>query len=548
MFNKIKYTGFIISVFLLMGFVKKDTDIYFKISKSIDLFGKVYREIALNYVDNIDPEEFMKAGINGMLSSLDPYTVFLGEGQQKDIDLITKGKYGGIGVTVGLQNDKIIIVDLIEGYSAQRQGMRIGDVIVKIDSINMSKENYFDLGLLLKKEPGSEIKVSVKRDGDEEEIIFNLISEQIEIKNLSYYGFIPSNSNNVYLKLSGFTQSAGEEIKKAILQLKKEKEIRSIILDLRGNPGGLLDAAIDVCEKFIPKGDLVVSVAGRNPENIKNYYSREEPVAGDPKLVLLIDGGSASASEIVAGTIQDHDRGLIVGTHSFGKGLVQTVIPLSFDNSLKITTAKYFTPSGRCIQKIDYSYNNDVLEPSMEIKEEEYETDNLRKVYSRGGIKPDTLVSNDSESEQVKNLLARGVFFRFATHYFNRNNNVNFSQLPDTDIMNNFIQYLDEQDYEYISNSEKLLEKLLVSTRQGNDVALSDKINDLIEDFRVKKNAELKDYSSDIVSLIRQELAARVNGRDGRIEESLKNDEQFNTAYQLFQQDAFYNKLLHNGK
>jgi carboxyl-terminal processing protease len=339
---------------LLSGFIRKDSDIYFEINKSIDIFGRVYKEVALNYVDEINPEEFMLAGIDGMLQSLDPYTNFIDGSQQKDIDIITKGKYGGIGATVGLREESITVVDLIEGYSAQRQGIRIGDVITQINDVKVSKENYDTLSDLLKGDPGTTVKLFIKREGTDEQIIFNLLREEIEVKNLSYYGFYPSNSGNAYLKLSGFSRTAGDEVKKALLELKSQKEIKSIVLDLRGNPGGLLDAAIDVSEKFLKKGQLVVTVKGRDSLNVKNYYSEEEPIAGETKLAVLIDGSSASASEIVAGALQDHDRAIVVGTNSFGKGLVQTVIPLSYKTSLKITTAKYYTPSGRSIQKINY--------------------------------------------------------------------------------------------------------------------------------------------------------------------------------------------------
>ncbi len=265
----------VISLVLTFGFVSGDSDIYFQMSKGIDIFGRVYKEVALNYVDEVKPEPFMLEGIKGMLSKLDPYTVYIDENHQRDIELITKGKYGGIGATVGLYNDKITIVDLIEGYSAQRQGIRIGDVIKKVDSIEVNKQNYSKLGSYLKKEPGTEISVTIEREGVKGDIIFNLVSEEIEIKNLTYYGFVPEESNNVYLKLSSFSRSAGDEVRKALQELKIQKEIRSIVLDLRGNPGGLLDAAIDVSEKFLSKGKVVVSIKGREKSKTQVYKAKE---------------------------------------------------------------------------------------------------------------------------------------------------------------------------------------------------------------------------------------------------------------------------------
>lgn len=362
MHKSIKWAAILAAVVFLSGFIKSDSDRYLQISKSIEVYGKVYKELTLNYVDEVDPQSLMISGIEGMLSSLDPYTVYLDKGEKDDVELMTKGKYGGIGATIGIRNGKITIVDLVEGYSAQRQGLRIGDVILKIDGKEISKEDYENLSSMVKGKPGTEISLTIQRDGEDDPLKFNLIREEVEIDNLSYYGFVPEESNNVYLKLRGFSVSAGEEIKDALLELAGKKEINSIVLDLRGNPGGLLNAAVDVTEKFINKGQTIVTVAGRDSSNLKEYVSKEKAVAGDSRLAVLIDKNSASASEIVAGAIQDHDRGVILGEHSFGKGLVQTVIPLSHDNSLKITTARYYTPSGRCIQKVDYTKDNNVVE------------------------------------------------------------------------------------------------------------------------------------------------------------------------------------------
>ncbi|MGE5499836.1 MAG: S41 family peptidase, partial [Syntrophothermus sp.] len=409
------------AVVIFSGFFKGDADIYFQISRSIDVFGKVYKEVSFNYVDELNPEEFMLSGITGMLSALDPYTTFIDEKRKGDIDLLTSGKYGGIGVSIGLRNDKVTIVDIIDGYSAQRQGLRIGDVITKINNQEITKENFDDISSLVKGDPGTEVQLSILRDGADQ-MIFNLLREEVKIKNITFADFVPENSNNVYLKLTGFTRTAGEEVQKSLASLKSKKPVNSVILDLRGNPGGLLDAAVDVCEKFLRQKQLIVTIKGRDSSNFKSYKSTEEPVYGNSNLVVLIDSGSASASEIVAAAIQDHDRGVILGTDSFGKGLVQTVIPLSYNTSLKITTAKYYTPSGRCIQKIDYSKNNKVFSnPDTEIQKS-YKTDHNRTVIAYGGIKPDTVVANDSQSNVVNELSSRGLFFKFATEYSNMHN------------------------------------------------------------------------------------------------------------------------------
>lgn len=545
MLNRKNIFTAVIGILLFSGFVQKDSDIYFEINKGIEIFGRVYKEVTLNYVDKINPEEFMLAGINGMLESLDPYTNFIDGSNQKDIDIITKGKYGGIGATVGLRNESITIVDLIEGYSAQRQGIRIGDVIIKIDDNAVTKENYEELSELLKGDTGTSVKLLIEREGEKEPVLFNLLREEIEIKNLSYYGFYPESSGNAYLKLSGFSRTAGEEVKKALIELKEKREIESIVLDLRGNPGGLLDAAVDVSEKFIPKGETIVSVKGRDSLDVKNYVSAEEPVAGKIRLAVLVDEGSASASEIVAGAIQDHDRGVIVGTTSFGKGLVQTLIPLSYNTSLKITTARYYTPSGRSIQKVDYSGRNKVIKSAGTSDSKEFRTDTNRKVTSAGGIVPDSIVVNRSSSNLIQRLLADGMFFGFATHFYNVHPGNNFKNLSADNLLNEFQKYIKTQKFEFISPAEKLIDQLKSAAVQEN---LNGAFLELLEKSKSQidesHSMEMEKYKDEIVGAIKEELAARSEGRVGRIVESLKNDNQLKSAIGILNNNGHYSKLL----
>ncbi len=531
---------------ILSGFIRNDSDFYFELNKSIDIFGKVYKEVVLNYVDPIDPEQFMLAGISGMLESLDPYTSFIDDTHQKDIDIITKGKYGGIGATVGLRNDNVTIVDLIEGYSAQRQGLRIGDIIIKVDDTPISKENYESLSNLLKGDPGTTVKLTIKREGVDEELIFNLVREEIEIKNLSYYGFVPENSNNAYLKLSGFSRSAGEEIKKALMELGTKRNIESIILDLRGNPGGLLDAAVDVCEKFLFKGQLIVTVKGRDTLSVKKYYSNEEPIAKNQKLAILIDEGSASASEIVAGAIQDHDRAVIIGTNSFGKGLVQTVVPLSFNTSLKITTARYYTPSGRCIQKVNYSERRKILQKNV-YQKLEFKTDNRRKVFSAGGITPDSIVDNKSKSLLIQKLLADGMFFRFATFLFNTNSIQNMNDYADEYLLKEFKNYLKKQNFRFVSPAEKLIVQLKEKAIEENlGAKFIEQLDFAKQQLSENNSKEIDHFKDEILGLIKEELVARTVGRTGRILESLKHDNQFEVALSILNNTNIYKKLLNS--
>ncbi len=527
------------------GFVASKSDLYFDISKNLELFGKVYKEISFNYVDDIDPQEFMRAGIKGMLSKLDPYTVFIDEKNQDDIDLLTNGKYGGVGISIGIRNEKVTILEVMDGYSAQNQGVRIGDVITGIGDTEVTPEMIDDISSLVKGEPGTSVQLKVSRLSEKDTLTFNLIREEVIIKNLVFADFFPENSNNVYLKLSNFSRSAGDEVRSALRELKNKKEIKSIVLDLRGNPGGLLDVAVDICDKFLKKDLLIVSTRGKELTSEKKYFALEEPLAGNEKLVVLINGNSASASEIVAGAIQDHDRGVILGTQSFGKGLVQTIIPLSFNTSLKITTAKYYTPSGRCIQKIDYSKDNQVIPDPDSLTKNEYSTDNKRVVFSAGGITPDTTVKNGIESDLLKDLLAKGAIFNFADKFYYQDVNFDFKKLNDDKILKDFKKFLDETKYEYESDVERKLNEIIKHLNENhNSKEVTKTLEKLTSEVKQMFDSEFSESSDEILVELKVELAQRFLGKDGGTTERLKFDKQFNTALQIFNNDAAYSKFL----
>lgn len=534
----------LLSVALLGFYTQRSGDIYYEISKNMELFGKIYKEITFNYVDEINPEEFMREGIKGMLKSLDPYTVFIDESKQEDIELMTNGKYGGIGVTIGVRNDRVTITEVLEGYAAQKQGLRIGDIVIEVDGEPITSSDIDDLSSRVKGEPGSSVQIKIIRNSDADTLTFNLIREEIVIKNLVYADFYPKNSNNVYLKLSNFSRSASEEIKNAIKKLREQKPIHTIILDLRGNPGGLLDVAVDVSNKFLQKDLLIVSTKGRDQSSEKKYFAKEEPIAPNEKLIVLINENSASASEIVAGAIQDHDRGVILGTQSFGKGLVQTITPISYNTSLKITTAKYYTPSGRCIQKIDYSKKNKVFTSDSDQKTE-YTTDNKRKVYSAGGISPDTTVNFDVEGEITKELLAKGMIFDFADKFYYANQNINFDKLSDKQIFTEFLVYIKSKEFSYIPEVEKRA-NALIETLQKNKVngKILNSANKLKEELKDYFEKEMEIYKQEIISYIKIELANRYFNHQRSLEEALKYDKQFTTALSLFNNEVVYNKLL----
>lgn len=540
-----KYIIGLCVIIIFSGFFGNDNDIYFQISKNMDLFSKVYKEITFNYVDSINTAQFMKAGIEGMLNSLDPYTIYI-DGERKDeIDLITNGKYGGVGVSIGVRGDKVTVVEVLDGYSAQRQGIRVGDVILEAAGVKITPENVERVSSLVKGEPGTTVNLKVTRDEGRDTINFNLVREEVIVKNLTYAGFYPPNSNNVYLKLADFSRSAADEVKSALEELKAKRPIKSIVLDLRGNPGGLLEVAVDICDKFLPKGKLIVETKGRDQSDVKKYFSVQKPLVGDAKLVVLVNGGSASASEIVTGAMQDHDRGVILGTKTFGKGLVQTITPLDYNSSLKITTAKYYTPSGRCIQKIDYAKNNKVITHDDSITAKPFYTDDKRVVYSGGGITPDTIVTFGINGDITKELLAKGLFFEFADDFYYSHKNENYEQVTDDELFNNFKNYLDKQNFVYTSNVEKGLDKLIASVKeQKMGSELIKNLDRIKNEVSTKELDELNIFKNEIIRELRQEVASRYTGNKGKIEVGLKYDKQFQTALNILANDSVYNKLL----
>jgi carboxyl-terminal processing protease len=526
-------------VFLFAGF----SDIYFEINKNIELFSKVYKEISFNYVDEIEPEKFMRAGIEGMLSSLDPYTIFVDEKRKEDIDLITNGKYGGIGISIGVRGDNITVVEVMDGYSAQRQGIRVGDIIIEAADVEISPNNVDDISSLVKGEPGSTVLLKIVRNELKDTIDFDIVREEVIVKNLTYAGFYPEKSSNVYLKLNNFSRSASEEIKHAIKDLKAEKEINSLMLDLRGNPGGLLDIAVDICDKFLDKDYLIVATKGRTATSIKEYYSTQEPILAKAKIIILINGGSASASEIVAGAIQDHDRGVILGSQSFGKGLVQTITPLSYNTSLKITTAKYYTPSGRCIQRIDYSDQNDVIADEDSIVSGEFRTDNKRIVFSKGGISPDTTVVFTIDGKITKELLARGLFFKFANRYFYQNPDKDFYKIDDDILLSEFKDFTAGQNFKYQSDAENHLSMLLEDI-PDKYAEITDELSQLKTKITDMKQYDCDLYGYEIIREIKEELALRYLGMEGRIKQRLETDLQIQTALDIVKDSLVYQKLL----
>ncbi len=527
------------------GFMQAESDYFFKISKSIEIFGSVYKNIALHYVDEIDPEVFMNSGIDGLLKSLDPYSTYIPSSEASDVELITQGKYGGIGITIGIRDGMIIITSLLEGYSAQRQGLQIGDQILEVDGNELNNVMPNNVRHLTRGEPGTYVKIKIKREGEINTLEYVLIREEIKLKNITYSDFIEDGI--ALIRLERFTRSAGEDLRIAIKDLKKKNNITGIILDLRDNPGGLLESAVDVVSKFISKGNLVVSTRGRKQNTDNQYFTTEEPMLMSIPLVILVNNNSASASEIVAGTIQDLDAGIILGTRTFGKGLVQNVMPLPYGYQLKLTTAKYYTPSGRCIQEVDYMHKSKtgLYKITPDTLRKIFLTKNGRKVHELGGILPDTIVEQPAQSSFVNELLRKAMFYRFANFYKSEHTKLpdNFSE--NTELTNMFKKYVEKQNYKFEDGVDQKIDDLIKEIEKSNlNTEIVKDLNHIRERYDTIKEKGFEKNEKEILGMIRQELMSIFKGESGRIESSIIDDIQIKAAKEVLKNQKMYKKFL----
>jgi carboxyl-terminal processing protease len=541
-------TGRIIAVivvmYLVLGLVVvSDHDLYLKIYRGIDTFGKVYKEVSTNYVDEVDPDRFMRAGIDGMLKTLDPYTVYIGEREGDEIDLVTNGKYGGVGITIGLRDGKVTVVNLLDGFSAAKHGIQVGDHILEVDGNPLTGDSFDSVRSLVRGAPGTEVRMKIEREGDPAPLEFVLIREEISVRNVTFSGYVDKGIG--YIKLERFSRTAGDDVRLAIRDLRTKGELRGIVLDLRDNPGGLLDMAVDVASKFLPESSLVVTTRGRRGDSHRSYLTMEKPMVADIPLAVLVDRGSASASEIVAGAIQDLDRGVIVGTRTFGKGLVQTITRLSENTSLKITTGRYYTPSGRSIQEIDYfNRTNDggvtVIADSLK---RVFTTVHNRKVYEGGGIKPDSTVPVAETSRLVVELLRKAMFFKFANRFAAEKRELRGNEISDA-LLAEFETFVREKGFEYQEEGEEKLAELREAARQGNyGKEFFDHLKRLSSVIEKEKSRVFQRHREEIRKAVRDELIGRIKGEKGRIEAGLKEDRTLQTALALLARRD-YNSIL----
>lgn len=522
-------------------------DQYFELSKNMEIFATLYREVNTYYVDDIDPAKFIRTGIDAMLKSLDPYTNYIPESEIESFRLMTTGQYGGIGALISKQDDYVVIADPYEGMPAQRADIRAGDILLEVDGQSVKGRNTDDVSKLLKGQAKSEVTVLIRREGESKPLEKKVMREEIKISSVSYSGMLDKNTG--YINLSGFRTGAGEEVKQALQDLKKEG-MTQLVFDMRGNPGGSLDEAVRISGMFISRGSLVVRTKGKVKEWEKDYNSYYNPEDTTMPIVVLIDGSSASASEIVSGTIQDYDRGVVVGQKSFGKGLVQTVKSLNYNTQVKVTTAKYYIPSGRCIQAVDYvgkdSLNRPVKTP--ESSRVAFKTRNGRVVYDAGGVSPDLAVEPAQLSNITAVLIGKRHIFDFATRY--RSQHAQLPASPDEfevsdALFAEFLTYLRDKDYTYTTESEKALEEFKEkAVKEQYFDQVQSHYDALMAEKKKSKEQDLERHKAEIKYFLAQELVSRYHFQKGRLRSAFRMDEELVEARKLLNDKERYQKLL----
>ncbi|SKC71445.1 carboxyl-terminal processing protease [Ohtaekwangia koreensis] len=535
----------VLGVVLAFAF-RRPAEKYFDIAKSLDIFATLFKEINAYYVDEVEPQKLIRKGIDGMLESLDPYTDYIPEDEIESFRISTTGQYGGIGALIGIINKKTVVTFPYKDFPAYRSGIKVGDEIISVDGKDVQGKSTSDVSALLKGQPKTEIEIKVRRYGQKDDLTFKIKREKISIDNLAYYGLVESEIG--YIRLDDFTSGAANEVSSALIEL-KQKGAKKIILDLRENPGGLLHEAVNVVSLFIPRGEVVVSTKGKVEEWNKTYTTLNSPVDTQIPMIVLVSEGSASASEIVAGSLQDYDRAVLVGKKTFGKGLVQTTRPLAYNSQLKVTTAKYYVPSGRCIQALDYTHRKDdgTVERVADSLKSEFKTKQGRKVYDGGGLDPDVTVEYEPVGTVTSALISSGWVFEFASRYCAENSNqpdLKSFHLTDNDY-EKFMKLIKENKFSYSTSLERNT-KLLIETARKEKYynELEGQLNLLKNKIDAGKSTDMIRFKSEIKQILEEQIAFHYSQNDGQAEVSLPRDKAVLEARRILNDASAYKKIL----
>jgi carboxyl-terminal processing protease len=546
MWRRIKWPLILVLSVVLAFAFRRPAEKYFDIAKSLDIFATLFKEINAYYVDEVEPQKLIRKGIDGMLESLDPYTDYIPEDEIESFRISTTGQYGGIGALIGIINKKTVVTFPYKDFPAYRSGIKVGDEIISVDGKDVQGKSTSDVSALLKGQPKTEIEIKVRRYGQKNDLTFKIKREKISIDNLAYYGLVESEIG--YIRLDDFTSGAANEVSSALIEL-KQKGAKKIILDLRENPGGLLHEAVNVVSLFIPRGEVVVSTKGKVEEWNKTYTTLNSPVDTQIPMIVLVSEGSASASEIVAGSLQDYDRAVLVGKKTFGKGLVQTTRPLAYNSQLKVTTAKYYVPSGRCIQALDYTHRKDdgTVERVADSLKSEFKTKQGRKVYDGGGLDPDVTVEYEPVGTVTSALISSGWVFEFASRYCAENPNqpdLKSFHLTDNDY-EKFMKLIKENKFSYSTALERNT-KLLIETARKEKYynELEGQLNLLKNKIDASKSTDMIRFKSEIKQILEEQIAFHYLQNDGQAEVSLPRDKAVLEARRILNDASVYKKIL----
>lgn len=537
----------ILTISFLSAFKTYDDGDDFELAKSFDLFHDVVREVRMYYVDDVDIPELIGEATKEFLQKLDPYTVFYPETEIEDYKLMTTGAYGGIGASVFDKKETLLISDIIKNSPADRSGLKTGDEIISVNAIKITKQNIAEIRKNLKGQAGSELRLKIKRYGLKEPLIKTIIRKKIIYPIIPFAKILEGNIG--YIKLSSFRANASNEFQKELNDLNTKKELSGLIIDLRQNPGGLLNEAVNIVDIFVPKGSEIVSTKGRVKSWNHDYRAKKDPLFPDLPVVVLINNNSASASEIVSGALQDLDRAVIIGQRSFGKGLVQITRKTEYNTRIKITTAKYYIPSGRCIQVLDYSHRN----PDGSVGKvpdsliSEFKTKNGRKVYDGGGINPDILILRKSLSKFTKELLQNSEIFDFCTKFYYEHKKIPpvMDFTPNNNIYNEFSKYVENKNNNYQSEAGIIAENLAkTAEKERYEQEIIIKINELQKELSIDKKSALEQFREEIIPILEKEIIKRYYFEEGMILDDMKYDKSLKEAKIILSDKEKYQKIL----
>lgn len=546
---KMKTKKFIVCLFvglLLWGITPLRAQNDFEIAKNVDIFVSILKELNEKYADEISPGDLAKTAIDAMLAGLDPYTIYYPESQIEDFRMMTTGQYGGVGALIQQHGKDVVIAEPYEGTPSQKAGLRAGDIIKKVNGQSLEGKTSTDVSTAMKGQPGSTLILEIYRPTTKKTMTFNIIREEIKLPNIPYSGLLDDKTG--YIKLDQFTDKAGAEVKEAFLKL-KEAGMQYLILDLRNNGGGLLGEAVNILNIFVDKDIPVVQTKGKIPEQQKVYKTRMPVTDKDIPVAVLVNEFSASASEIVSGALQDLDRAVIIGKKTFGKGLVQNILPLDYNTSLKITVAKYYIPSGRCVQNIEY-FNRDTTKGAYKIPDSlaiAFKTKNGRVVYDKGGVEPDIITRDSVAGDILLSLVTHNLIFDFANNYYAKHETIAAADkfVVSDQLYDEFVDFLKDKDYSYKTTTETELEDLKQAAMENKLYsALEPIITQLQNRLTDEKSQDLYRYKQEICDYLASEIVVRYYYQKGRIQNMLSEDPDVRVAKEVLLDTTRYRSIL----